>query len=416
MHKLQNLIESFVNNPEDVEINYDLGSYYDSIGQTASALSFYLRCAERSEDALLQYECLIRGAMCFHKQGTRNFTVQGMLQHAIALQPKRPEAYYLLSRHYEHMDRDGHWIDGYMISSVGEVVCDFNSPPLRNPVEYPGSFGLKFQKAVTSWWCGLCDESKNIFLDLYHNYDLDDNHAAAVINNLKYLNAMPPFPTYDKSQHIKLRHRFSSSVCIGKNNSEAYQDMFVLSMLDGKKNGFYLEIGAGDPEYGNNTLLLENEFKWKGIALDLSKDFVDAHNQKRSNKCFLLDATTIDYEKFLHENKFPQNIDYLQLDCDPPEITYEILLSIPFHTHRFAVITYEHDYYCDQTKSFRDKSRQYLESMGYIRVVSNISPDGYSAYEDWWVFPDLINKIIFSKMFRESDATIKAEKYILGDS
>jgi hypothetical protein len=414
MNDLQEMIEAFINNPEDVEINYKLGIYYHSIGQTASALSYYLRCAERSEDPLLQYECLLRGAMCFHSQGTRNLTVKGMIQHAIALQPKRPEAYYLLSRHHEKHDVDGHWMDSYMVASIGDSICDLNSPPLRTNIDYPGKFAVKFQKAVSSWWCGLCDESSKIFLDLYNNYQLDDNHKELVFNNLKMMNAIEPFPTYDQSKHIKLRHRFPSSVSIGKNNSESYQDMFVLSMLDGKKDGHYLEIGAGDPEYGNNTLLLEKEFGWNGIGLDLSEEFVAAHNRIRKNKCLLKDATNINYDNFLNGLGFPTTIDYLQIDCDPPEVSYNILLTIPFDTHKFAVITYEHDYYCDETKSFRDKSRKYLESYGYIRVVGNISPEGKNPYEDWWVHPNLINRIIFQKMLRESDDTIKAEDYMLG--
>lgn len=416
MTELQNLIEAFINEPEDVEINYNLGTYYDSIGQTASALSFYLRCAERSDDPLLQYECLIRGAMCFHLQGTRNLTVKGMLQHAVALQPKRPEAYYLLSRHHEQHDVDGHWMDSYMIASLGDSICDLDSKPLRTSVTYPGNFGLKFQKALTSWWCGLCEESCSLFLDLHENYVLDEHHKELVIKNLQVMNAIKPFSVYDDSKHIKLRHRFPSSENISKNYSESYQDMFVLTMLNGKENGTYLEIGAGDPEYGNNTLLLEEHFGWKGIGIDLSEDFVLAHKNRRTNKCLLKDATTINYENFLHGLGFPTTIDYLQIDCDPPEVSYNILLSIPFDTYTFSVITYEHDYYCDETKSFRDKSRKYLESYGYIRVVGNISPEGKNPYEDWWVHPNLINRIIFQKMFRECDETIKAEDYMLGAS
>lgn len=410
---LDNLLVEFISSPEDPEINLKLATYYDSIGQTASALSYYLRCAERSDDKLLQYVCLIRGAMCFHKQGTRNFTVKGMLQHAVALQPKRPEAYYLLSRHHENEDKDGHWIDGYMIASIAEQVCDMNSPPLRLEVDYPGAFGLKFQKALTSWWCGLCEESKDIFLDLHKNYELDDEHTTVVINNLKQMNAFEPFPLYNKDMHEKLRYKFTSSDCIGKNSSESYQDMFVLSMLNGKKNGFYLEIGAGDPFYGNNTLLLEKDFQWSGISIDFNEDFANAHNQNRKNKCVLRDATKINYSAFLRGLNAPQNIDYLQLDCDPPEVTYSILLSIPLEEYKFAVITYEHDYYCDETKSFRDKSRQYLSSYGYLRVVSNISPEGQKPYEDWWVHPDLVDKSIIEKMKVEDTDVIKAEDYFL---
>jgi hypothetical protein len=413
---LQDLLNAYVMNPEDPETNFSMGFYYDTIGQTASALSYYLRCAERTEDELLRYECLIRGSMCFDKQGTRGFTVKGMLQHAISILPKRPEAYYLLSRFYERDERDGHWIDGYMIASIGEKVCEFDVFPLRTQVDYPGDFAILYQKAVTSWWCGLCDESRSLFKNLHENYHLDEVHKKSVLDNLIRLNGIKkedPFPIYRKKKHSQLKNQFPGSELIEKNFSEAYQDMFVLSMLNGKKNGTYLEIGAGNSFYGNNTALLEQQFDWKGVALDIDESFVNAHNTERKNPCILKDATKINYSAFLAGLDFSNEIDYLQLDCDPPSITYQILLTIPFDTHKFAVITYEHDYYCDETKSFQEKSRKYLESYGYVRVVNNISPDENRPYEDWWVHPDLVNKDILNQMMSIGDETKKAEDYML---
>ena len=53
-----------------------------------------------------------------------------------------------------------------------------------------------------------------------------------------------------------------------KNNfSQANQDLFVLEMLDYKKNGSYLEIGANEPISISNTYLLENEFGWKRYGI-----------------------------------------------------------------------------------------------------------------------------------------------------
>ncbi len=37
-------------------------------------------------------------------------------------------------------------------------------------------------------------------------------------------------------------------VKIKENHSQAYQDLFVLTMLGGKKNGRYLEIGGNHPQ------------------------------------------------------------------------------------------------------------------------------------------------------------------------
>ena len=415
-NSLQQLLNAYIMNPQDVENNFALGFYYDTIGQTASALSYYLRCAERTPDDLLKYECLIRSSMCFDKQGTRGFTVKGLLQHAISILPKRPEAYYLLSRFFERDTRDGHWNDGYMIASIGQKVCDFNSSPLRTNVDYPGEYAILYQKAVISWWCGLCNESKNLFQDLRDNYDLNEIHKKSVIENLIKLNGTKKeesFASYNKSKYSSLKVKFPGSELIEKNYSEAYQDMFVLTMLNGKKDGTYLEIGAGNSFYGNNTALLEKQFDWRGVALDIDENFVNAHKNERKNPCFLKNATLVNYNAFLSGLDFPNEIDYLQLDCDPPSVTYDILLSIPFETYKFAVITYEHDYYCDETKSFQEKSKKYLESYGYVRVANNISPDEFRPYEDWWIHPDLIDNVVLEKMMYINDDTKKAENYLL---
>jgi GR25 family glycosyltransferase involved in LPS biosynthesis len=185
---MDSLLLNFIKNPNTPESNWNLALHYHNIGQTASAVSFYLRTAERTDDSLLQYECLIRASMCFDVQGSRNFTVKGLLQHAISIQPDRPEAYYLLSKFYEKQTNEGHWNYSYMMASIGERTLNKIHSPLKTQVDYPGEFGILFQKAVSAWWCGLCDESRKLFEDLYLNYTLNNVFKNAVVNNLKHLN------------------------------------------------------------------------------------------------------------------------------------------------------------------------------------------------------------------------------------
>jgi tetratricopeptide (TPR) repeat protein len=181
---LRALLNQYIQDPSNPESNFQLGLHYDNIGQTASATSYYLRTAERAQDDLLKYECLLRASMCYDKQGARNFTVKGLLQHAISVCPNRPEAYYLMSVFYEKQTTAGHWNDCYMIASIGEKVADSNSPSLRTYVNYPGGYGITFQKAVSSWWCGLCDESRNLLLQLKDNPEVQEPFRQCVINNL----------------------------------------------------------------------------------------------------------------------------------------------------------------------------------------------------------------------------------------
>ncbi len=189
MNDLNTFLINYINDPDDAENNFSLAIYYHNIGQTASAISFYIRTAERTEDDLLKYECLIKASMCFDSQGCRGFTVKGLLQHAIAILPRRPEAYYLLSRFYEREQKPESWKECYLIASIGHSVCNYkNNSPMRTQVDYPGDYAILFEKAVSSWWCGLCDESRELFRYLSDNYIMNEEHKTLVHNNLKKLN------------------------------------------------------------------------------------------------------------------------------------------------------------------------------------------------------------------------------------
>jgi GR25 family glycosyltransferase involved in LPS biosynthesis len=173
--KITKLLYNYIQNTELVENNYNLAVYYENIGQTASAVSYYLRTAEKTQDKVLQYECLLRASICFDKQGSRNFTVKGLLQNAISILPKRPEAYYLLSKFYSKENKDGCWNDCYLISTIAENIVEQDCGSLTTDISYPGFYGILYYKALSSWWCGLCGESKKLFTKLLIDYDLTEN-------------------------------------------------------------------------------------------------------------------------------------------------------------------------------------------------------------------------------------------------
>lgn len=184
MNDLQELLNYFVVNPEEVDINFKLGNYYNSIGQTASAISYYIRTSERTNDKEQAYSCLLAAANCFDLQGCRSNSVKGMLQNAISLLPSRPEAYFLLSRFYE---RETNYQDSYLIASIGESLSDKECRPLDIEVGYPGFYGIIFEKAVSAWHCGLCDESCNLHYDLLEKYEMNSIHTGAVTHNIEKL-------------------------------------------------------------------------------------------------------------------------------------------------------------------------------------------------------------------------------------
>jgi hypothetical protein len=470
-----------------------------------------------------------------------------------------------------------------------------------------------------------------------------------------------PYFRYHKADHGKLKLKFKDSHKIQRNFSQVYQDLFVLTMLDGKKNGTYLEIGSAEPFYNNNTILLEKEFGWTGTSIEYVQELADQFHKYRKNEIMCEDALDVDYEKVLkldnklsiadklkdfpkvhalylkgrqdrkdslvsqtdkygldleimeveeypkgtptidgnvlqtnilyekalgttcnhlkmiekwlndtddrygffceddisfetakywdftwsefvktlpndwkaiqlvwigktedHEinmkrmeledfgaigymvtreyaqslissfkvgkNEFNFNVpeeklnfntlslpedfifysdtdlytyplfvenvtigstfgppednfhksnhissndivmnnwkkldekrklqvDYLQIDCDPPEVSYEVLQKMPFDKVKFAVITFEHDNYVGG-HDIQSKSRALLESKGYKLVVGNIAPNNISEFEDWWVHPDLVDPDILKKMCVNDNGVVNAEEYILNE-
>ena len=117
-------LDSFIQNTEDADVNFALGREYENMGQTGAAISFYLRTAERSSTDILQYESLLRMALCFERQQTRDDTESVVLQKAICLLPTRPEAYFLLARLYEWRKM---WHESYFVATVGTFT--FKIPP-----------------------------------------------------------------------------------------------------------------------------------------------------------------------------------------------------------------------------------------------------------------------------------------------
>ena len=385
-------LAAYIQDPEDPEANFALALEYHSIGQLASAVSFFTRAAERSPVKEMQYECLLRAALCFITQGTRGLSVRGLLSRAITILPTRPEAYFLLSRWYEREQTVESWVNCYTYASIALATCDFQCAPLRTDVEYPGYYGVLFEKAVSSWWVGLCDDSRDMFKELLTKHSLDATHRAAVINNLNFMNQFvtKEIEHYNSSKYSRLRYQFTGWENVQQNYSEAYQDMFVLVASGAKRNGTYLEIGAGNPTYGNNTWLLESQFGWTGISIDLDKNLVDEWPKHNRHGCIHANALEIDYAALLE--KMPQTIDYLQVDIDPADVSLKALERVLATSGKtFGIVTFEHDSYCQVNNSIQEKAAALLTSAGYANIVKNVAPDSWRNYEDWWVHSSYIS-------------------------
>lgn len=395
---------------------FNVGVKYQKNDQIVPATLNFIKCVETSEDNFdLQYECLIHIGECLDKMGDKIDFVFDIYKYAISILPKRPEAYYLLAN-FQNWHKQ--YQNAYSSCHTALNICDFDSLDFKFKSRYPGKWGLLYELVISSLYCNEPMVTGKVLQDILNDHweELDEYHQKSSEYLISSFGTGPDeiaITTYDSSKYSQLRYKFPGSENIEKNFSQVYQDMFILSILDGKRNGTFLEIGAAEPFRSNNTALLEKQYDWNGVSIEYQQKLVDQYKEVRSTKIYCLDALDIDYNKFINENFETDIIDYLQLDIDPAKNTYSLLERIPFEKYKFRVITYEHDHYIDVRREWRQKSREYLESKGYFLLVNDISPEGHSSFEDWWVHPDLVDLELFKKMNGNDGKIKKAETFML---
>lgn len=180
-------------------------------------------------------------------------------------------------------------------------------------------------------------------------------------------------------------------------NGQAFQDIFVLSLLNGKKNGTYLEIGGHEPQFLNNSYLLSTDYDWKGVSIEYDIQYKPRWEQTRPNDKYIEhDALTLNYGQILKETFGDLKIiDYLQCDIEPSTHTFETLQRIPHDEYRFGVITFETDYYTGGDSVFiREESREFLSNLGYTLVIPDVIVElgtERHPFEDWYVDMNLVN-------------------------
>lgn len=201
--------------------------------------------------------------------------------------------------------------------------------------------------------------------------------------------------TYYDSQRDVLLHPFTNSDLVQRTYSQAYQDLFVLTVLDGKKDGTYVEIGSNHPSIANNTFVLEKIFNWKGVSFDIDEELCREFKLQRRNPVVVGDATTADYSSIFEQYRLPTNprrIDYLQVDIEPAPQTLAALKAINLDLYKFSVITFETDIYAGGGNAkIAEESREYLQSYGYQLVAKDVM-NGGNSFEDWYVDPTTVSE------------------------
>jgi len=183
------------------------------------------------------------------------------------------------------------------------------------------------------------------------------------------------------------------------------QDMFAYLYFKGKRNGFYVDIGANDGKTGSNTLLFE-ELGWDGVCIEplpevyntliqnrkckcynvaisdknedevefirasgaemlsgLSSEMSEAHKQRIVNENAKMEKITVKtktLDAVIQEVNRGGYIDFLSIDVEGAEIS--ILKSIDFTKYKFGLITLESN---KEVKGEEQQIKDFMDSKGY---------------------------------------------------
>lgn len=194
------------------------------------------------------------------------------------------------------------------------------------------------------------------------------------------------YKIYDKMSYVSP----IDSICEDA-NGQIGQDIFIMTCLRNKMEGTFLEIGSNHPAIINNTYFLETKYKWRGVMVEYDEDFLDMYKFYRPNSVHvIMDATKVDYKRVLEENKFPVDMDFLQIDLEVfNKSTIETLEKLDreiMDTYTFATVCFEHDNYRGDTNDTRRRSRDIFDRRGYVRIFADVDD-----MEDWYIHPRLMN-------------------------
>jgi len=243
-------------------------------------------------------------------------------------------------------------------SSLYQIVDRLTDCPLItnwNPLwGYPDMFLLKLHGDII----------KNFEGDLWFNV-------------LHTQNANEPIPNSKNTEEV-----IEIASC-----SKFGQDGWVLNSCNFKTKGYYVDIGSANGITANNTYIMDNTFKWKGLCIDpLATNMktrtasvhkgVAYHSDEEVCFVYAQDRSGIEgcgeikkgekiykqargTEAILLEHDVPSVVDYLSVSVEGSELA--VLQGIDFKTRKFNYITVNDG----NDQEFRYRIGCFLQSKGY---------------------------------------------------
>jgi FkbM family methyltransferase len=188
-------------------------------------------------------------------------------------------------------------------------------------------------------------------------------------------------------------------------HSQVGQDKLVSEIYRGKRNGYFVDVGAYDGITISNTFHFEKELGWTGICVEPLPNVFPKLVLNRSCICVNSCVSTTEGSVFfkcrgkgsrivqtpgrntverksetlaaiLDRSKAPKNMEYLSIDIEGLE--FDVLKSFPFHQYGFGVITVEHNAYVGiECQERREQMLTFLSAKGYVREMEVQQDDLY---------------------------------------
>jgi len=204
-------------------------------------------------------------------------------------------------------------------------------------------------------------------------------------------------------------------------HAQLFQDLLVVFLLQGKRDGFFVEFGATNGRDLSNTFTLERSFGWKGILAEPARswhaalqanrkasidtrcvwketgarlDFKETEIAEVSTLADLVDrdfnkgdrakgmtypVETVSLNDLLTAHGAPREIDYLSIDTEGSEL--EILNAFDFAGYDIKIVTVEHNF----VEPDRQALLRLLTGKGFVRLFEPLS-----KFDDWYVKRSLL--------------------------
>jgi FkbM family methyltransferase len=246
--------------------------------------------------------------------------------------------------------------------------------------------------------------------------------AAGVMVGIKYKTYQLLFELRDREA---LKAAIRQVLGLQKTYAEKQQDLWiVLSVVPGKRDGYYVDVGSGDGEFVSNTKLLD-DMGWKGVCIDpfptnmssrtcqlfrqpvfsvsgkkvsfraagmlggITETLGAGSGEPAVQKAPLVDFSTATLDEILEKAHAPRHIDFMSIDIEGAE--YEALRGLSLDKYEVQAFDIEHN----NEEPKRQLIRQLLETNGYTLVRSWYRDDFYVLHDLPYQFKLVLEHIPF---------------------